>query len=355
MTKSRERAPSLQRYSVKELTAFCHEFLKALGCDEDEAEMVADGVVTSATWWHPSRGQGIEKLVEYAESVSQGGTRPGVEMRWVRSQGATAVLDANRGFGYRAGRLAVDKALELAASYGISLVAVRNSNHFGSAGFHAMRAAERGCIGWVMTNALAEMAPWGAAKPVLGTNPWGIAVPRKDGDPLIIDMALTTSGKGAILWHHRAGLAIPPDWALTQAGDTTTVALDAMAGALLPIGGYKGAHLSLFTDILAGVMTGSLFGTDVYQDPAGHDVGHVAIVIDPSKFMSLDEFDSRLRELLSAVASASPIDPARPVRLPGEIELAERRRRLDEGVPVQESTVAALKKLASELQVEDTL
>ena len=110
------------------------------------------------------------------------------------------------------------KAIEKAKVSGIAMVGVRHSNHFGIAGYHALTAAKASLIGWSSTNAAAEMAPWGSAQVVLGTNPWGIAIPRGEKDAIVLDMALTMSGKGMMRWYEREGRAMPDNWALTPSG-----------------------------------------------------------------------------------------------------------------------------------------
>ncbi len=336
--------------------------LRALGATAEEARVNADGVITAALWWHPGQGQGLEKLFRYARRMRNGGIRPNAEMTWVREGAATALLDADKGLGYVAARRAMDRAIEMAGGAGIAMVAVRHSNHFGIAGYHAKRAADAGLIGIAMTNAGAEMAPWGAARPVLGTNPWGIAVPRGRGatagrdptggrDPIILDMALTQSGKGMMRWLERAGLPMPDHWALTRGGERTTDPGAAMDGPLLPIGDYKGYGLSLVTDILTGVLTGSLFGAQVFQDDRNYDVAHTMIAISIDAFMPRQRFAERLEALIADVLSAPPIDPARPVRLPGQAEQERARRRLERGVPVDGATVGGLRELAAELGV----
>ena len=339
--------------------------LCALGATADEARVNADGVITASLWWHPGQGQGLEKLFRYARRMRNGGIRPAAEMTWVREGAATALLDADRGLGYVAARRAMDRAIEMARGAGIAMVAVRPSNHFGIAGYHAKRAADAGLIGIAMTNAGAEMAPWGAARPVLGTNPWGIAVPREargrgvsggrgataGRDPIVLDMALTQSGKGMMRWLERAGLAMPDHWALTPDGERTTDPGAAMDGPLLPIGDYKGYGLSLVTDILTGVLTGSLFGAQVFQDDGNYDVAHTMIAISIDAFMPRQLFADRLEALIADVLSAPPIDPARPVRLPGQAEQERARRRLERGVPVDGATVRGLRELAAGLGV----
>jgi len=330
--------------------------LLALGATDEEARINADGVVTASLWWHPGQGQGLEKLFRYARRMRNGGIRPAASMSWVREGAATALLDADKGLGYVAARRAMDCAMEMARAAGIAMVAVRHSNHFGIAGYHAKHAADAGLIGIAMTNAGAEMAPWGSARPVLGTNPWGIAVPRGDGcDPIILDMALTQSGKGMMRWLERAGLPMPAHWALTPDGARATDPRAAIDGPLLPIGDYKGYGLSLVTDILTGVLTGSLFGGQVFQDDLDYDVAHTMIAIDTDAFMPRARFEGRLEELVGEVLAAPAIDPERPVQLPGEAEQRRARERLQRGVPVDRRTVAGLRELGAELGVPFSL
>jgi len=330
--------------------------LRALGATDEEARITADGIVTAALWWHPGQGQGLEKLFRYARRMRNGGIRPDAPMDWVEDRVATSVLDAAKGLGYVAARRAMDRAIEKARGTGIAMVGVRHSNHFGIAGYHARRAAEQGLIGVAMTNAGAEMAPWGSATPVLGTNPWGIAVPRGSGhDPIVLDMALTQSGKGMMRWFERAGIRMPDNWALTPEGERTTSASDAMDGPLLPMGDYKGYGLSLMTDVLTGVLTGSLFGPRVFQDDKNFDVGHTMIAIDIEAFMPHEEFDERLEQLVTDVKSAPPLDPEHPVRLPGEAEQQRARERMETGIPIDRETGSGLRELANELGVPFSL
>lgn len=325
--------------------------LRALGASGEEARINADGLITASLWWHPGQGQGLEKLFRYARRMRNGGIRPKAAMSWVREGPATALLDAGKGLGYVAARRAMDRAIEMAARSGIAMVAVRHSNHFGIAGYHARRAADAGLIGIAMTNAGAEMAPWGATRPILGTNPWGIAVPRGGHHPIILDMALTQSGKGMMRWLDRAGLPMPETWALTPDGSRTTDPRAAMDGPLLPVGDYKGYGLSLITDALTGVLTGSLFGAQVFQDDENYDVAHTMIAIGIEAFMTKQRFDERLEALIADVLAAPPIDPDRPVQLPGQAEQERARRRLEHGVPVDGATVTGLRGLAHELGV----
>jgi len=345
-------------YERPTLISFSKEYLSALGATPEEAAIVADGMVTAAARWHPGKGQGIEKLFRLTEQCHIGGVQPGAPFEVVRQTPALALVDGHKGFGYVVGSRAGDLAVEKARVVGTGTVIVRHSNHFGQAGYHAERITKAGMIGLVMTNAKAEMAPWGGTTPVLGTNPWAVGIPRADAPPILLDMALTSSGRGMIAWAFREGESIPDDWALTVDGRRSSDPADYMSadgaefrGTQFPIGGFKGYGLSLFTDVLAGVMSGALFGLSVFTDEANHDVGHVFLAIDPTAVMDRAEFEQRLEQLVSEVKSADRIDPAREILLPGELEFARERERAEEGIPVDVETVKRLRELASEIGV----
>ena len=342
-------------YPLETLRDFAHRFMEALGATADEAEIIADGLMTASQWWHPGQGQGLEKLFRYHRRVKNGGIAPDAPMAWLRDAPAFALLDAAKGFGYVAAHRAMSRAVEKARISGIAMVGVKHSNHFGIAGYHAMTAAKAGLIGWAFTNAKAEMAPWGSALPVLGTNPWGIAIPRGGDHAIVLDMALTMSGKGMMRWYEHEGRDMPDNWALTPDGQTTTDPAAARDGPMLPIGEYKGYGLSLVTDVLAGVMTGALFGMEVFQDDANYDVGHMMLAIDPAAMMSETEFQERLAQLVQQVKDAPAIDSEKPVLLPGEVEFGRMAQRGAQGVPVSRETVDELRTLAADLDVDFVL
>lgn len=339
-------------YSERRLRQYIVDFMGAIGATPEESEIIADGLITASLWWHPGQGQGIEKLFRYERRVRNKGILPNAPMEWVEDGPSYALLDAAKGFGYVAAHRAMTRAIEKAQKNGVAMVGVRNSNHFGIAGYHALQAAEKGLIGWSFTNAKAEMSPWGSAKAVLGTNPWGIAIPREKTHAIVLDMALTMSGKGMMLWHQQEGRPIPDNWALTPDGRRTTDPTEAMEGPLLPIGEYKGYGLSLLTDILTGVMTGALFGLSVFQDDQDYNVGHMMLAINPTAFMPTDKFQERLEQLVTEVTSAPNIDPQRPIVLPGEVEFQRMRQRRLEGIPVSRKTVAGLRELTEGVGIE---
>ena len=347
------RNPELvNHYSLETLQGFALDCLRAWGASEEEAAIVSDGVLTAAQWWHPGQGQGLEKFFRYQRRVHGGGIIPAVEMTWLRDGPSFALLDAAKGFGYVAAQRAMNRAIEKARETGIAIVGVRHSNHFGIAGYHALQAAKAGLIGWAFTNAAPEMAPWGSALPVLGTNPWGFAIPRAETHAIVLDMALTMSGKGMMRWYEREGRPMPANWALTADGRETTDPGAARDGPMLPIGEYKGYGLSLVSDVLAGVMTGALFGMNVFQDDSNFDVGHIMVAIEPQAFLTEAEFQERLEQLVAEVKAAPALDPQRPILLPGEIEFKRMEERQRDGIPVARETVDGLRELARALAVD---
>ncbi len=340
-------------YTEPFLRQFVKEYCMTLGDNEADAEINADAVVSGLLRWYPAQGQGLEKLFRQTRQMLNGGMLPNAPMEWLIDRPATALLNAAKGSGFVAGTRAMRKAMEKARTYGIGCVLVRHSNHFGTSGYYANMAAEEGMIGIAFTNAGPEMAPWGAKTGVLGTNPWGIAIPRKDKPPVVLDMALTMSGQGMIKWAYEEGREVPVTWAITQAGQRTTNPAELMEGATqLPIGDFKGYGLSFMSDAIAGVLSGAKFGLDCYHDINDLDVGHCLMALDVEAFMPREEFEQRLEGLIEQVKSAAPIEAGAEIYLPGELELRRMEKRLKEGIPVMQSTVERIQALCAEINMD---
>jgi LDH2 family malate/lactate/ureidoglycolate dehydrogenase len=347
----------VQRYERSTLQAFATDYLAALGATPEEASVVGTGMVTAAARWHPGKGQGLEKLFRLTEQCKCGGIVPGAPAEVLKETPCSALLDAHKGFGYAAADRAMRLAVEKAGQCGIGVAVVRHSNHFGQAGFHAETATKAGMIGIAMTNALAELAPWGGKTAALGTNPWGLGIPRRSTVPILLDMALSPSGQGMILWAARENRDIPDNWALTLDGRRSTNPTDFIAddgqtfvGTQLPMGDFKGYGLSLFTDVVTGVLGGSLFGTDVFRDITNHDVGHLLMALNPRHFVGEEEFYTGVEELVAQIREVAPLEET-TILLPGEREFATEEECSRIGVPVDRSTAVRLKTLAAELGV----
>jgi LDH2 family malate/lactate/ureidoglycolate dehydrogenase len=231
-------------------------------------------------------------------------------------------------------------------------VVVRSSTHFGSSAVPARIALESDCIGIAITNAGPEMAPWGARSGVVGTNPWGIAAPTGGEFPVVLDIALTTAGKGMMRWFQREGKKMPLDWALTPDGCETDDPEAAMEGALLGIGQHKGYGLSMLTDVLTGVLAGGGYGLIPYANPAKQDVSHTMIALDIAWFMPLDEFKARMDDFIRQIKSAKLRPGFDEILVPGEIDFRREKDYRQNGARLDSVIFDELAALAQTLKID---
>lgn len=333
------------------LYAFSLRAFEYIGLKVEDAKICADALLQSELRCHPGQGQGVRRLRAYQERISKGWIDPNAGFEVLKESPALALINANNGLGSVIGRKAMLLAVEKAKVCGIGTVVVRGSTHYGSSAVHARVALEHSCIGIAYTNAGPEMAAWGGRTPVVGTNPWGIAAPTGADFPVVLDIALTTAGKGMMRYLAQEGKPMPTDWALTPEGEETDDPQTAMTGALLGIGQYKGYGLSLMTDVLTGVISGGAFGTAPYSDPAHLDVSHSFTAIDISWFMEPETFFARMQDLMHQI-KASKLRPGfEAVYLPGEIDHLREVERRKQGIPLLKEHYDDLVALAKELEL----
>ena len=337
------------------LSAFMVEGFQRLGLPDQDASIFADALIFSELRFHPGHGQGVKRLRRYHERITQGLVDPKARLEVVKESPALALLDAHNGIGTVAAARAMRMAIEKAKVCGIGQVIVRNSTHYGSSAVHAWQAAEAGCIGQSYTNAGPEMAPWGGREGAVGTNPWGIAAPTGLGFPVVMDIALTTAGKGMMQWQARSGQKMPLDWALTPEGEETDDPNAAMTGALLGIGQYKGYGLAFMTDVLTGVIGGGGFGLTPYADQGKLDVSHTLTAIDIEWFMPLDTFKARMDEFAQMVKSRALRPGFTEILLPGEQEARRVTRKSHNGVPIEDVALADMRALAQEIGIKSEI
>ena len=341
------------RVDVDTLEDFVQRAFIAMGLSAQEAEHCTAGLMQSELRCLPGQGQGVGRLTGYYDRISKGLYLPGAQMNVVKESPALALIDANMVMGSVVGQEAMALAVDKAKTCGIGAAFVFNSTHFGSSGFHARRALANDCIGIAMTNAGAEMAPWGGREPRVGTNPWGLAAPTGGDFPVALDIALTTAGKGMMRWHEREGVKMPRDWALTPEGYETDEPTAAMAGALLGIGEYKGYGLSLFTDVLTGVITGGGFGLAPFADRslAKLDVAHTFIAIDINFFMPVEEFKARMDAFIAEIKSSAIRPGFTEILVPGEIDYLRETAYRKDGAQLDANVYQRLRSLADTLEI----
>jgi LDH2 family malate/lactate/ureidoglycolate dehydrogenase len=337
------------------LREFVAEGFRKLGLTDEDAGIFADALMFSELRFHPGQGQGVSRLMRYRERIGNGEVDPRAPWSVVKDGPALALVDAHNGIGTVAAAKAMRLAIRKAKEGGIGTVIVRNSTHYGSSAVHACQALDHGCIGIAYTNAGPEMAPWGGRDPVTGTNPWAIAAPSDRGYPVVLDIALTTAGKGMMRWLSREGKPMPLDWALTPAGEETDDPDAAMTGALLGIGGHKGYGLAFMTEALTGVLSGGGFGIMPYSDPAKMDVSHSFTAIDISWFMPVADYERRMGEFID-MAKASKLRPGfKEILVPGEQEARRTAAKSGDGVPLDNAVLAELQKLGRDLGLSQSL
>jgi ureidoglycolate dehydrogenase (NAD+) len=334
------------------LTSFCREVLVAVGLDQRDAATVAGSLVAADL-----RGvatHGVLRLPVYVERMRRGliATRPSIQVR--RTGSATATVDGGNGPGQVVALRAMREAVALAEGAGVGLVSVHGSNHFGAAGWFALRAAEWGMIGLALTHAEADVVPFGGRRPALGTNPLAVAVPRGDGPPVLLDMATSGVAMGRVLLARKQGEPIPEDWAVDADGEPTTD--PRQVRAVRPMAGPKGYGLAFVVEVLAGLLSGSRSGTEVrrmyddFDEPQG--IGHFVGAIDPARFVPPEVFAGSVDRLAGQLKATPPAPGFDEVLLPGEPEeRAEARHRRD-GIPIPEELRRELVELGAEYGIE---
>jgi (2R)-3-sulfolactate dehydrogenase (NADP+) len=286
------------------------------------------------------KGHGLSRVPTYAAQAKIGKVNGFATPSVARSRPGTAVVDAANGFAYPAIEAAITLLPELTRAAGIACGAIRRSHHCGAAGHPVERLAERGLVAMMFANTPAAIAPWGAAKPVFGTNPIAFACPLPDRPPVVVDLALSKTARGNILAAKQKGERIPEGWALDADGKPTTDPDAALAGTMLPLGDAKGTALVLMVELLAAGLTGANFAADAssFLDDNGEPpgTGQLIIAFDPAAFGGSGAHVARLIGSIEAQAGA---------RLPGARRLALRRKAASDGLVVSDALVAEIETL----------
>jgi len=263
----------------------------------------------------------------------------------VSDRAAACLIDNRDGLPYVSADWAVAEVIQRARRNGIAFAGIRNSSHVGVLGIHLLAVAEAGLVGLAFTNSPAAIPPWGGKKALFGTNPVAAAFPRRNADPIVIDLALTTVVRGRIMMAMRKGERIPEGWALDRHGKPTTDPKEAIEhGSLFPIGGAKGAMLALMFELICASLTGAAIGpeADSFFSEQGNKprIGQAFIAVDPGALAGCDKFAERVETVASTMLS----DPE--VRLPGARRFAAERAS-QAGLEVPDDLLAQIEKLCS--------
>ena len=338
------------------LAKFVASVFEANGVPQEDAALIADSLVQADLWGHQSHG--VLRTGWYATRLKSGALKPVTSPTPVVDAGAIAVFDGGDGIGQVLAARAMQDAIGRARRHGIGAVAVKNSNHFGTAMYYTRMAAGAQCIGLCCTNGSPAMAPWGGRRKVVGNNPWSIAAPAGRHPPMVLDIANTSVARGKIYLARNRGEPIPLGWAIDEAGRPTTDPQAALAGNILPMGGHKGYAISVMMDVLSGVLSGSRFLTGVhgpYEADKKSGCGHLFVAMSIAAFRPLAEFEADVERMIAELKSVPVADGADGIYYPGEIESLNDARNRRDGLTLAAETVSDLGKLARETGLEAAL
>jgi L-2-hydroxycarboxylate dehydrogenase (NAD+) len=296
---------------------------------------------------------GVSRLPIYVDALRRGfnQAKPLIEVH--RTSHATAVIDGGDGMGTLVAVRGMREAIALASKSGIGMVAVRNTNNFGHAGYYAALAAANGCVGIALSNACPAVAPFGGCQAILGTNPIAVAAPGGGRPDFLLDISSSVVSRGWLRLAARDDEPIPEGLAVTNNGAPVRTARDALAGVLLPFGQHKGSGIAMIVDLVAGVLAGAGFGSGVRSmyvpGEARGNVGHAFIAIRISAFIDPSEYELRYRAWYDALKATPPAQGHDAVMIPGERAAAHSRKQRREGVEIDAETWQTLQKLAADL------
>lgn len=356
----------MTKYSFDRLHQFAVNLFIKIGCPNDQAIEAANVLLSADLRGVDSHG--VARLVGYLRLYEKNRINSHPQLSVVHETPSTAVVDGDAGLGLVAGPYAMRLAIEKAKNVGTGWVAVKNSNHYGIAGYHAMMALEADCIGISMTNASPLVAPTYSKERLLGTNPIAVAVPAGDEPPFVADMATTTAANGKLEILQRKNESAPLGWLQDKEGQPTQAAQGIVeGGALLPLGGdrehgsHKGFILGSIVDILSAVLSGANYGPwvppfvsflDPDPNPVGEGIGHFFGALRIDAFRPASEFKTHMDIWIKRFRNAETINETNKVIIPGDPERQIEQLRRKEGIPLLDTVVKDLQSLSEQYQVK---
>ncbi len=353
-----------QIFSYSPLWQFTFQIFQKIGCPENDARQAADALLSADLRGIDSHG--VARLSGYVRLWEAKRINSMPDIRIVHESPSTAVVDGDSGLGLVIAPKAMDIAIEKAKLCGTGWVAVKNSNHFGIAGYHAMKALQHDMIGMAMTNASPLVAPTYSVERLLGTNPICIAIPADRQPPFIADFATTTAANGKLEILQRNNKEAPLGWIQDKKGKPSTNSDELKAGgALVPLGSdpehgsHKGFCLGAWVDIFSAVLSGANYGPWVPpfvsflappEDPVGEGIGHFLGAMRVDAFRPAKEFKSHMDQWISRFRNARTVEGQEYVIIPGDPERESEHQRRKEGIPLNPKVVDDLRALGKKFE-----
>ncbi|MEM3442594.1 MAG: Ldh family oxidoreductase [Candidatus Bathyarchaeia archaeon] len=349
----RVECESLKNYVTAVLTSF--------NVPEEHSKIVADVLVTADLMGIESHG--VQRLRRYTVGIQVGSVKPKTKITVVRESPSTALIDGGSGLGQVVSYNAMEMAMQKAKAVGVAAIGIRNSHHFGIAGYYALQAVKGKMMGMVMTNSEALVAYTHTVGRNMGTNPIAVGLPTKSPPPILFDAATSVIPIGKIEVYAKEGKKIPPGWAMSPEGQILDDPKEILArkGAILPLGGlgeeyggHKGAGLALIVDLLCGVLTGANYGKNVKHttDKERANVGHFMVAIDIDKITPIDAFFENVEKYKGYVKSLAKMSEDAKVWIPGEKAWLTMETRKKIGIPIHKNILREIKEEGEKVGVE---
>ena len=352
-------------YPVQQLKELSLQIFKKIGCPFEEAQKATEVLLSADLRGIDSHG--LARLSGYVRLWEAQRINSTPNVRIVHESPSTAVVDGDRGLGLVVAPKAMQIAIDKAKICGTGWVAVKNSNHFGIAGFHAMMALQHDMIGMAMTNASPLVAPTFSVERLLGTNPICVAIPADKQPPFVADFATTTAANGKLEILQRKDKEAPAGWIQKKDGSVSTNPHELKdGGALIPLGSdrehgsHKGFCLGAWVDIFSAVLSGANYGPWVPPfvsflappaDPVGEGIGHFFGAMRVDAFRPTQEFKSHMDNWITRFRSAKTIEGYEKVIIPGDPERESEAERLKSGIPLNDKVVEDLRELANKFNL----
>ncbi len=336
----------MKRVSLKTLQEFVSNVLRSVNASDEQSRIFAKALIWSDQIGRPTHG--VWRLPAYTKRIGLGLIKCPCEPEYSNENSAVTVMNGDQGIGHYVGHKAMMRSIDMAKEFGVGVVGVKNSNHFGTSAYYVQLAAEQGMIGIALSNSISKVAPYGGIKAVFGTNPFAFGAPRRNGKSMMLDMATTAIAGAQVMKYAEQGKELPEGIAIDRQGNSISDPNKVDEGALLPFGGAKGYGLSLMIEILSSVLTGAMFSSEVnsmftnYKEPGKN--GHFFMAIDISRFLDIDTYYERMEQLVELVKDSSTVEGN--VMIPGETRWEQYEYNQKNGVPLDPATVKALNGLS---------
>lgn len=356
----------MNTFSYDQLYQFTHAVFLKMGCSLQDATTAATVLISADLRGIDSHG--VARLSGYLRLWEAGRINTKPNIRVVYETQSTAVVDGDAGLGLVVAPFAMQVAIDKAKNVGTGWVSVKNSNHFGIAGIHAMMALKEEMIGMAMTNASALVAPTFSNERMLGTNPIAVAIPANEQPAFVADFATTTAANGKLEILQRKNENMPLGWAQDQEGNPSIDAnILRKHGALLPLGSdrehgsHKGYALGSIVDIFSAVLSGASYGPWAPPFPAyvpmpenqpGQGLGHFFGAMRVDAFRPAEEFKSHMDNWIERFRNATPSAGNERVLIPGDPEREMEAIRIKEGIPLVAQVEKDLHDIAEKFKIK---